>query len=195
MEPAAKRRRLSSEGYTHTDEDADSTDLKLAILASLHSDRSQDVLMDYLLAYDGSVEDVTRALSGEERGAVPAKGELPRKKSRVNGYQSSLASFAGMQQIRDGSAGRLLTKKGRTLHLYVGRAGGCLTLSAADEAAVTRRYREPHSLFYCSQFLIERRLRRLHRSTHGRDVHIPTWTFHDVRARSRVAAYLQVLCR
>ena len=150
MEPAAKRRKLSSEEQsgTHTDEDADSTDFKLAILASLHSDRSQDVLMDYLLAYDDSVEDVTRALSGEEREAVSAKGKLPRKKSRVNGYQSSLTSFAGVQQTREGSAGKSLTKKGRTLHLYVGLAGGCLLVSAADEAAVARRYRESHSLFH-----------------------------------------------
>ena len=111
MEPPQKRRRLSNDAE-NDNEDVESTDYKLAILASLHPDRNQDVLLDYLLAYDGSVGKVTNALCGA------AKSESPRKRSV--GYQSSLSSFTTMDKPADGSTkpSKLLTKKGRTLHLF-----------------------------------------------------------------------------
>ena len=62
MEPAHKRRKLSPEALPTDEREDESTDFKLAILASLHSDRSQDILLDYLLAYDGSVETASSAL-------------------------------------------------------------------------------------------------------------------------------------
>ncbi len=110
MEPASKRRKVSAEADTGTSgESEDDTDFKLAILASLHPDRGQDVLLDYLLAYNGSIEDVTKALS------TPAKdGSL---KKRAIGYQSSLSSYATGDKTTNGST-KLLTKKGQTLHLY-----------------------------------------------------------------------------
>ncbi|KAK3724521.1 hypothetical protein LTR37_001145 [Vermiconidia calcicola] len=113
MESSHKRRKLSPDRVqppTPTN-DEEPTDFKLAILASMHPDRSQDVLLDYLLAYGGSVEKVSDALS------APAKGNLTRKRNAINGYQSSLASFAPTKEGVIPSV-KPLTKKGRTLHLY-----------------------------------------------------------------------------
>jgi len=99
-------------------DDVEDTDFKLAILASLHPEKGQDVLLDYLLAYSGSVEEASAAISAPET-ASPA-----RKRSAATGYQSSLASFA---TSKDGStqnpaARKQLTKKGQTLHLYTPEA-------------------------------------------------------------------------
>ncbi|KAK5137163.1 hypothetical protein LTR08_000668 [Meristemomyces frigidus] len=92
-------------------DDGESTDFKLAMLASLHPEKSQDVLLDYLLAYGGSVEEASAALSPSSRQ------DSPRKRSGASGYQSSLASFAKGVESKPVAA-RALTKKGTTLHLY-----------------------------------------------------------------------------
>ena len=118
MEPAQKRQKMSPNeaqlATTSDERDGESTDFKLAILASLHPDRSQEVLLDYLLAYDGSVDAVSSALS------APDKDDRSRKRNAINGYQSSLSSFATNRSPSKGSSTvRPLTKKGRTLHLYV----------------------------------------------------------------------------
>lgn len=103
---------------TDTSEDAESTDFKLAVLASLYPDKPQETLLDYLLAYDGSVDKVSHALSGEEQDTVK------RKRPAATGYQSSIASFAVKSQSSNGvsntstAAAKQLTKKGKTLHLY-----------------------------------------------------------------------------
>ena len=99
-------------------DDVEDTDFKLAVLASLHPDKGQDVLLDYLLAYNGSVKEASTAINAPET-ASPA-----RKRSAATGYQSSLASFA---TSKDGSVQipaprRQLTKKGQTLHLYTPEA-------------------------------------------------------------------------
>lgn len=99
-------------------DDVEDTDFKLAVLASLHPDKGQDVLLDYLLAYNGSVEEASTAINAPE-AASPA-----RKRSAATGYQSSLASFA---TSKDGSVQipaprKQLTKKGQTLHLYTPEA-------------------------------------------------------------------------
>lgn len=115
MEPPRKKTKLSPDGakLQSRPQDDESTDFKLAILASLHPDRSQNILLDYLLAYHGSVEDVSQALT------APMKGESPRKRNAINGVQSSLASFATREQGDTTTSSKsLLTKKGRTLHLY-----------------------------------------------------------------------------
>lgn len=93
--------------------DEESTELKLAVLASLYPSVEQEVLLDVLLAKDGSVEQASEVLS-------TAGSSLPVKKSQVpasNTYQSSLASL----RAPDGPDGRRtkpLTRKGRTLHLF-----------------------------------------------------------------------------
>ena len=118
MESSYKRRKLSSDPAstvtTAEGHDGESTDFKLAILSSLHSDRSQDVLLDYLLVYNGSVQEAVTALS------APATTENPRKRNAINGYQSSLASFAKSTTPGNATSTVLkqVTKKGRTVHLY-----------------------------------------------------------------------------
>lgn len=94
------------------EEEEDSTDVKLAILASLHPERAQDDLLEILLSCEGSVDRALTVLA-------TAQAVSPNKKrSTSTGIQSALpyASTA------DGSAPRPaalpLTKKGRTLHLY-----------------------------------------------------------------------------
>ncbi|KAF2487140.1 hypothetical protein BDY17DRAFT_288412 [Neohortaea acidophila] len=115
-EPPQKRRKTSpppAPAQQTDDEEVQSTDFKLAVLASLHPDRSQDVLLDYLLAYDGVVGDVTNALSSTSTQANTGQ-------KRAIGYQSSLSAFAiGNKAASDvATAPKSLTKKGRTLHLY-----------------------------------------------------------------------------
>ncbi|KAK3670618.1 hypothetical protein LTR78_009453 [Recurvomyces mirabilis] len=113
-----KRRKLSADTVAKTRvvelDEAESTDYKLAILESLHPGHSQEVLLDYLLAYDGSIERAGEALLESTRVVSP------QKRPAVTGYQSSLASFA--KQPMDGSVAttskKQMTKKGKTLHLY-----------------------------------------------------------------------------
>ncbi|TKA70662.1 hypothetical protein B0A55_08759 [Friedmanniomyces simplex] len=114
-----KRRKLSSEAASSSerkDEDGDgeSTDFKLAMLASLCPDWPQDILLDSLLACEGSVERAADAL------LLPVKAGAPPKRAAINGYQSSLASFA--RPPVDGDVRtppkKTLTQKGKTLHLF-----------------------------------------------------------------------------
>lgn len=96
-------------------DDVESTDFKLAVLSSLHPERSQDVLLDYLLAYEGSLDRASEALS------APSRTLSPRKKAAATGHQSSLTSFTlGGATDAANRTGLLkpLTRKGKTLHLY-----------------------------------------------------------------------------
>ncbi|KAK5766401.1 hypothetical protein LTS12_003318 [Elasticomyces elasticus] len=114
-----KRRRLSSEAApssrtTTEDDEAESTDYKLAVLASLCPDWPQDVLLETLLACDGSVEQAANAL------LVSASAGPPKKRSAISGHQSSLVSFARPTRNDDSRASpkKALTQKGKTLHVY-----------------------------------------------------------------------------
>ncbi|SMQ51648.1 unnamed protein product [Zymoseptoria tritici ST99CH_1A5] len=102
---------------TDEDEDAESTELKLAILSSLHPNKAQDVLMDYLLAYNGDVEKVSEALSSSSAAGSKSK----RQHSALNGYQSSIDTFAassgGPKPVATATT-KSLVQKGKTLHLY-----------------------------------------------------------------------------
>lgn len=107
-----KRRRLSSPetaGQVCTLEDDDSTDLKLALLASSHPHLEQQVLLDILLAHEGSVEAASASLISQNRF-------LPKNNLITPGYQSSLGNFA----IISGTNKRpkSLSQKGKTLYLY-----------------------------------------------------------------------------
>lgn len=89
----------------------ESTEVKLAILSSLHPERSSDDLLEILLSCNGCVESATAALAA-------AKGDSfsPRKRKLMAiGMQSSLP-FGGPSA--DPKVLRPLTKKGKTLHLY-----------------------------------------------------------------------------
>lgn len=117
---ARKKRKLySPETATTTQDiralsapDDESTDFKLALLSSLHPYIEQEVLLDVLLAHDGSVEEASTSLKPSD--------SPPRKPSAATGYQSSLTGFVDQTDALDGPAKRakLLSKKGKTLHLY-----------------------------------------------------------------------------
>jgi alkylated DNA repair dioxygenase AlkB len=92
-------------------EDEESTDVKLAILSSLHSDHSQGDLLEILLSCEGSVERALELLSSKEKASDPP----PHKKAAI-GVQSAL-SF-GQKPATNGPSSLPLTKKGRTLHLF-----------------------------------------------------------------------------
>jgi hypothetical protein len=108
-----KRRRLSpsseDSGRASVQEDEDSTDLKLALLASLHPHLEQHALLDILLAHEGSVEAASASLICPDRFS-------PKKNPNAPGYQSSLANFAITSDWN--KKPKLLSKKGMTLYLY-----------------------------------------------------------------------------
>jgi hypothetical protein len=93
-----------------TEPEDDSTDFKLAILSSLHPFIDQQVLLDILLAHEGSVEHASASLA--------APGELSPRKSSTIGYQSSLSTFISPNDSNPTKKSKLLSKKGTTLHLY-----------------------------------------------------------------------------
>ncbi|KAK2005578.1 GRF zinc finger domain-containing protein [Colletotrichum eremochloae] len=108
-----KKRKLSPATEKQAD-DEEPTEVKLAILSSLHPSIEQEVLLDVLLAHNGSVAGSLEALQ------TPS---LAKKTSRVTGAQSSLRRFA--VKPGDGDAGssspvkkKLMSRKGTTLHLY-----------------------------------------------------------------------------
>lgn len=109
--PAPRESREIRENNQETDEE-DSTELKLACLASLHPGLNQDALLDALLAHDGSIEAASESLSDR---LAPS----PRKTARTVGYQSSLRSLIRADDASDNAfAVKTLTKKGQTLFLY-----------------------------------------------------------------------------
>ena len=98
----------------------ESTDFKLALLASLHPDLSEELLLEALLSSEGSVEQASNALK-LERSTSPRK-RFARAKNGV-GYQASLRTFnIGTSDTASGDAPKIpkkpSTKKGTTLHLY-----------------------------------------------------------------------------
>ncbi|KAH0285779.1 GRF zinc finger domain-containing protein [Aureobasidium namibiae CBS 147.97] len=94
------------------DDHEDSTEFKLALLASMHPDVAQDILLEALLSSDGLV-DTASALLAKDR--TTSLGQS--KRAKTVGHQSTLANLIH-------SAGgeppltKHLTKKGKTLFLY-----------------------------------------------------------------------------
>ncbi|OAX82119.1 hypothetical protein ACJ72_03533 [Emergomyces africanus] len=96
--------------------DEESTDIKLAILASLFPDFEQDFLLDTLIASDGSVATACSTLSSQTAPHSNKKRTI----SSGLGIQSSLSSFGVTARNIPASkpGAKSLTKRGRTLHLY-----------------------------------------------------------------------------
>ncbi|MDA4133364.1 MAG: hypothetical protein OK454_09630, partial [Thaumarchaeota archaeon] len=99
------------------DDEDEPTDVKLAMLSSLHPSIDQDALLDILLAHEGSVS----AASGSLRNQTPS----PKKRCNGIGSQTSLRHFASRTPETGASSRsplktrpKLLSKKGVTLHLY-----------------------------------------------------------------------------
>ncbi|KAJ9145180.1 GRF zinc finger domain-containing protein [Coniochaeta hoffmannii] len=97
------------------DNDDEPTEVKLAMLSSLHPALEQDTLLDVLLAHDGSVSAASASLTSTS----PAKKQ---RSSGVMGAQTSLKHFATSSSATAGTPSpkkaRLMSKKGSTLHLY-----------------------------------------------------------------------------
>lgn len=101
----------------------DATEIKLAVLASLHPHIEEtDVLLEALLAADGSV-DVASTNLNYRTSSRPLKRPAGRD---VIGHQSSLAFFATDSDVKR-SPRKIAPKRGQTLRLY----------SAVDIAAST----------------------------------------------------------
>ncbi|KAM3479416.1 hypothetical protein MY5147_001732 [Beauveria neobassiana] len=110
---AGSRKRKSTEDApsqaadtAHVDEP---TEVKLAMLSSLHPKIDQDTLLDVLLAHDGSVKEASASL----RHVRPEP-----TKSGVIGYQQSLKQYALPADPTLSHTKKLKSKKGSTLHLF-----------------------------------------------------------------------------
>ena len=119
-----KRRRVSPEAEvlwksqvdtTVVQEDEeDSTDVKLAIISSLHPERRHEDLLEILLSCDGKVQDVLEALENVNHVAR-------KRQASTVGLQSALAfeRSGGISPSKEpGKSFTSLTKKGKTLYLY-----------------------------------------------------------------------------
>lgn len=108
--PAAARVGVSRSGSALQEEE--STDFKLALLASVHQSVDEALLLEALLASDGSVEQASEWLKHSNTTS-------PRKRSTAStvGYQSSLSSYR-ITPPGNGPAKKSLVKKGQTLYLY-----------------------------------------------------------------------------
>ena len=114
-----------SKGVGSLSHDEESTDIKLAILISLHPDVKHDDLLDILVSCDGSVEVASSLLSSRK----PTTNSTPKKRAASGsslGVQTSLSSHI-LAKSKDGTLtslkevmGRktLAPKKGKTLQLF-----------------------------------------------------------------------------
>lgn len=93
--------------------DDDSTELKLAMLSSLHPEMSQEALLDVLLAHEGSVTNASASLEARQP-LSPVK----RPGGGVIGHQQSLRHFTTRDDQESPVSKKLKSKKGSTLHLY-----------------------------------------------------------------------------
>ncbi|KAF2147548.1 uncharacterized protein K452DRAFT_314673 [Aplosporella prunicola CBS 121167] len=95
-------------------DDDESTDFKLAVLASLHPELDHPCLLEALLAFDGSVERASDWLKKEQ------SSKRPQKKLAAVRYQSSFTSYTLPRKESEQSQTKppRITQKGKTLHLY-----------------------------------------------------------------------------
>jgi len=107
----------------------ESTDVKLAILASLHPERAQDDLLETLLSCEGSVEQSLEALSSSTTTS-------PQKRRALTiGVQSALPYVSKA----NGGPAQSLTKRGRTLHLY-----SSSDIAAHTPCSIIHNFLPPH---------------------------------------------------
>lgn len=102
-------------GNTPSDRIADeeSTDVKLATLASLFPDISQETLLDLLIVNDGSISATCSSVAAE----LASRKRTRRAASSTLGVQSSLSSY-GLGLDSPAISAKLLTRKGQTLYLF-----------------------------------------------------------------------------
>lgn len=102
--------------------DDEPTEVKLAILSSLHPDFSQEALLDILLEHDGSVAAASVSLSEPSTSSfLLSSSSSPKTAAKSVVSQTSLKKFAAPQSV-DGAPApkktKLLSRKGATLHLF-----------------------------------------------------------------------------
>ncbi|KAG9667481.1 hypothetical protein KCU99_g8919, partial [Aureobasidium melanogenum] len=115
-----KRRHVSTNAHaspppvrTDQQEDhEDTTDFKLAVLASLHPYVAQDTLLEALLSSDGQVDAASDILA-RDRATSPGQP----KRAKTVGHQSTLANLI-RSATGEISINKNFTKKGKTLFLY-----------------------------------------------------------------------------
>lgn len=96
----------------HRAQEEESTDFKLAILASLHSSLDETTLLEALLASEGSVDQASDWLA-HRNTTSPRKRSVPTNVV----FQSSLSSYR-ISPKEGGPTKKKLVRKGQTLHLY-----------------------------------------------------------------------------
>lgn len=130
MESFIKRKRkatpaddqeTASDGHIEVADD-EPTEVKLAILSSLHPDFSQEALLDVLLEHNGSVAAASVSLSGPSTStALLSLSSSINKAANSVVSQTSLRNFATSHSV-DGVPApkktKLLSRKGTTLHLF-----------------------------------------------------------------------------
>ena len=111
-----KRRPSTPPGESFAESEDELTEVKLAVLASLHPEVGQEALLDILLAHEGSISAASSAL------LAPSPTRPPRKTTAVVGVQSSLRLFAtGSERERQSPSpkkAKVLSRKGATLRLF-----------------------------------------------------------------------------
>ena len=97
------------------EDDAGSTDIKIATLASLYPSLELESLLDVLISADGVLEKAIELLEIPPTSIHPGS-QFP----RVTGFQTSLSPFQCKSDRPGATTSRLtpLTRKGITLHLY-----------------------------------------------------------------------------
>ncbi|EFQ98531.1 GRF zinc finger domain-containing protein [Nannizzia gypsea CBS 118893] len=141
-------------------EEDDSTDIKLAKLASIFPDIPPGELLDLLIANEGSIEATTSSLVEHSIARKKAK----QLTSNSGSIQSSLSSYKILlDSDRDiGSPGLLPTRKGKTLHLYspedISRYTSCTVihnfLSPDEATALLKELLEESQTFHRQKFQI-----------------------------------------
>ncbi|ROT40702.1 hypothetical protein SODALDRAFT_242079, partial [Sodiomyces alkalinus F11] len=109
-----RKRKSSPQADSGLYDDDEPTEVKLALLSSLHPDVDQEALLESLLAHEGSVHETSLALKSSDRVKKP-RGAM--------GAQISLKHFATVCQehnvgVSQPQRKKPLARKGATLHLY-----------------------------------------------------------------------------
>lgn len=116
----SRKRKSSPEAVEHgepatavpaADDDNEPTEVKLAMLMSLHPQFDSETLMDIFLAHDGVVSRASASLASR-----PVTTKDPAGKTV--GYQSSLRQFVTPSDGASNKRARPATKRGTTLHLF-----------------------------------------------------------------------------
>ncbi|PHH88223.1 hypothetical protein CDD83_7814 [Cordyceps sp. RAO-2017] len=106
---ARPKRKSAAVAEAGAGDDDEPTEVKLALLSSLHAGIDQETILDVLLAHDGSVSRASAALRTSQPEA---------RKTGVIGHQQSLKRYALAGPSASPGYKKVKSKRGSTLHLY-----------------------------------------------------------------------------